>query len=136
MPLPKQNGRLPNGTFATGNPGGPGNKISSKVQKLRHAMLRNVSESDVRKLTEKLLAMALQGDLRAADLLLSRLLGKPSSEAQGPQVAVQVNQTNEQKPNARDLIRRIQAARAEAAEDGRRRLIVAGPSGAFSIDTT
>ncbi|MCA9010504.1 MAG: hypothetical protein KDB01_12195 [Planctomycetaceae bacterium] len=122
MALPTTNGRKKDGTFAVGNPGGSGNPFAGKVNKLRSVMLKCVTEKKMKQLTEKLLDMALEGDLKAAELLLSRLLGKPTSEQQGPTVAIQNNVSGQQQSvDGRELAltvaRRIQAERAEAGED-------------------
>ncbi len=79
----------PNGKFAAGNPGGPGNPHAGQVARLRAVMLEAVSEDDMRAVVLKLVELAKGGDLKAIDLLLTRTLGKADG---GPVVAVQMNQ--------------------------------------------
>jgi hypothetical protein len=122
MSVPTTNGRKKDGTFTVGNPGGSGNPFAGQVNKLRSVMLKCVTERKMKQLTEKLLTMALEGDLKAADLLLSRLLGKPASEPQGPTVAIQNNVSSQQSVDGRELAlsiaRRIQSQRGEADQSG------------------
>ncbi len=121
MTLPTTNGRKTDGTFTVGNAGGPGNPHVHKVAKLRAAMLSAVTEKDMRAVTKKLVALATEGDLKAIELLLNRLCGKPEATQQGPTVAIQNNVSNQSGNNvqrAMDIIRRIQAERAEADQSG------------------
>ena len=109
-----------NGKFARGNKLGKGNPHADKVAKLRGVMLRTISEGDIKKLTQKLLLMALEGDLKAAELLLSRLLGKPTSDSAAPTVAIQNNvsatmSVAERRAVTARIVERLRAGRA--AED-------------------
>ncbi len=109
----------PNGKFAAGNPGGPGNPHGGQVARLRAAMLEAVTPEDMRAVTRKLVEMALEGDLKAIDLLLNRTLGKADS---GPLVAVQMNQQvdglGEIRGRAAAIADRLRAERAERAARG------------------
>ncbi len=101
--------RLPNGTFAIGNAGGPGNPHAGQVALLRTAMLAAVTGDDIAKITRKLVAMAETGDLKAMELLLSRTIGKPES---GPALALQINnQASDGRALASEVVARIQASR-------------------------
>lgn len=82
----------PNGRFAVGNKMGRGNPHIDKVGKLRAAMFSAVSEKDMKKVFRKLVELAESGDIKAIDLLLNRVLGKPQDS---PQVAIQNNVTNQ-----------------------------------------
>jgi hypothetical protein len=118
MALPSTNG-LKNGRFVAGNAGGPGNPHVHRVAKLRAAMLSAITEKDMRTITKTLVAMANAGDLKAIELLLNRVCGKPEeAKQQGPTVAIQNNQTT-QCVSGRELAlavaRRIQEERAEDA---------------------
>ena len=73
------NGRNAKGQFARGNPGGPGNPEAAKVQKLRSALLRAVTASDVRDVTKKLIDKAKGGDAACIKILFDRLLGPAQS---------------------------------------------------------
>ena len=110
----------PNGKFATGNPGGPGNPHGGQVARLRAAMLDVVGEDDMRAVVLKLVELAKGGDLRAIDLLLNRTLGKADG---GPLVAIQMNQTESgsgESPGrgrVAAIIEKLRAARGDAPAD-------------------
>src|SRR5204862_6929732 len=72
-------GREPNGRWAKGNPGGPGNPFARQVAKLRKVIINRLTEDDLLAITEALLAKAKEGSVGAAKLLLSYALGKPAS---------------------------------------------------------
>lgn len=57
---------------------GRGNPLNAKAQRLRAACLGAVSSSEVRAVVKKLVAMAVEGDVAAARLVLSYTLGKPA----------------------------------------------------------
>ena len=118
MTVPTTNGHDKKGRFLPGNPGGPGNPHVHKVAKLRAAMLSAVTEKDMRAITKKLVTLATDGDLKAIELLLNRICGKPEATQQGPTVAIQNNVSGQSGNNAQramDIIRRIQAERAADA---------------------
>jgi hypothetical protein len=71
------NGRSDAGRFAVGNSFGAGNPHKSRVQKLRTALLESVNEDDIRDIAKGLIQAAKGGDVRAAQLLLDRTIGKP-----------------------------------------------------------
>ena len=73
------NGHEPNGRFAKGNPGGPGNPFARRVAKLRQVILNPLTEEDLLAITEALLAKAKEGSVGAAKLLLAYGIGKPAS---------------------------------------------------------
>lgn len=68
--------RKPNGFFAKGNKGGPGNALGKKVNDYRKAILDAVDAKDVVKVFRALMVKAQQGDVAAASLVLDRLMGK------------------------------------------------------------
>lgn len=72
-----QNGRRPNGTFAPGNPGGPGPLGAKRVAEYREAIFKAVSADDLEAIVRKLARRALKGDVHAAREVLDRILGKP-----------------------------------------------------------
>lgn len=78
MDTHQSNGRDPNGRFARGNPGGPGNPHAGQVAKLRAAILRAVYEGDIETIIAKLVEQAREGDLAAAREVLDRTIGKAS----------------------------------------------------------
>lgn len=72
-------GRASNGRFVPGYKGGPGNPHAAQVSKLRSAMLRAVSEEDIQGIVQKLVELARDGNVRAAQEVLSRCLGRPEA---------------------------------------------------------
>ncbi len=108
-----------NGKFAPGNPGGPGNPHAGQVARLRSVLLDTVTEGDIRAIVGKLVEMATGGDIKAAELLLNRTLGKVDS---GPSVAVQVNNSGQTSPHdpgrVARIVEQIRARRIGAADKG------------------
>lgn len=107
----------PDGKFAAGNPGGPGNPHGGQVARLRSVMLDAVTPDDMRAVVRKLVELAKGGDLKAIDLLLNRTLGKADG---GPLLAVQMNQ-QANGPGASPgmtaaIMARLRAARGEVPE--------------------
>ncbi len=70
-------GRDERGRFAPGNPGGPGNPHAKQTGKLRSAMLKAVTEKDMRAVVMKLVELAKSGNVPAAKEVLDRCLGRP-----------------------------------------------------------
>ena len=70
-------GRKSNGQFAKGNPGGPGNPYARRVARLRATLLDAVGENGLADIVQGMVTAAKGGDVAAAKLLLSYLLGKP-----------------------------------------------------------
>ena len=69
-------GRNPNGRFAPGNKGGPGNPHAAKVAELRSALLEAVTPEDIAEVVGSLLTQAKAGDIAAAKVLFDRCLGR------------------------------------------------------------
>lgn len=65
------------GRFAKGNKGGPGNPFARRVGRLRSLLLDRVSDEDLEQIAHALVAKAKGGDVAAARLLFSYLLGRP-----------------------------------------------------------
>lgn len=78
---PKPNGdnggRDAAGRFTRGNRGGTGNPYAKKTAELRAALMKAVTKRDIQQITERLVEDAKNGSIKAADLLLTRLLGAP-----------------------------------------------------------
>ncbi len=70
-------GRKPNGQFAKGNPGGPGNPYARHVARLRASLIEAVGDDGLKDIVQGMVTAAKGGDVAAAKLLLSYLLGKP-----------------------------------------------------------
>ena len=71
------NGRNSNGQFAKGNPGGPGNPYARHVARLRASLIEAVGDDGLKDIVQGMVTAAKGGDVAAAKLLLSYLLGKP-----------------------------------------------------------
>lgn len=82
MSAPSPNG--PNGRFAPGNPGGPGNPYARRVAALRTALLEAVTPEALGELARALVKQAKAGDVAAAKLVLSYLVGAPSASTVDP----------------------------------------------------
>jgi len=72
----KQIKRRPNGQFAPGGAGGPGRPRNLACEDLRNVLFEAVTPQRFRKVVEVLLSEAESGNVRAAELLLNRTLGK------------------------------------------------------------
>ena len=70
------NGRDSSGRFTRGNSGGPGNPRAREAARLREVLLTLTTPAHVRKITKKLIEMAIAGDLAAIRELLDRTIGK------------------------------------------------------------
>ena len=70
-------GRKSNGHFAEGNKCGTGNPYARRVARLRSALLDAVGENGLADIVQGMVTAAKGGDVAAAKLLLSYLLGKP-----------------------------------------------------------
>src|SRR5262245_34867198 len=69
-PAAEADGRDAGGRFMKGNAGGPGNPHARAVAERRKALLAAVGPADVAAVAQKLLAMALGGDVAAAKVVL------------------------------------------------------------------
>jgi hypothetical protein len=75
----KEEGRDDEGRFARGNRGGPGNPFARQVAELRKAFLERATGERLKALADKLIELALEGNVQAAKLVLSYTLGKPAA---------------------------------------------------------
>jgi len=72
--------RNSNGTFAQGNPGGPGRPakaVESAAARIRKIFIEGVVDEDLRLIVDQIVTQAKQGDHWAINQLFDRLLGKP-----------------------------------------------------------
>ena len=74
--IPERDGK---GRFTAGNKGGPGNPFGRRLASMRQAILRAVSEEDVKQVMKKLVQLATEGDVAAAKLVLQYAVGKPQA---------------------------------------------------------
>jgi uncharacterized protein with von Willebrand factor type A (vWA) domain len=72
--------RTANGHFAAGNRGGPGNPHSKRTAHIKRVLLDAVSDDDLREIIKSLIEQAKGGNTKAAELVLDRLIGKPTAE--------------------------------------------------------
>ena len=69
--------RAPDGKFAPGNKGGPGNPFARRVAALRTRLILSATDDDMDKVAALLKEKALSGDLAAIKLWLSYVAGRP-----------------------------------------------------------
>jgi hypothetical protein len=76
---PKANpdARQPNGQFARGNKGGPGNPYARQVAAFRSLLMKCVTADDFVAVAVAVVEKAKQGDIAAARLLFQYTLGRP-----------------------------------------------------------
>ena len=77
--LPSLSGRDGNGKFAMGNRESKGNPLAQSVNKFRAAIHAAITPDDVQAVIKMLLIKAKEGNVAAAQELLSRLVGKPAA---------------------------------------------------------
>ncbi len=77
---PEKSGRDTKGRFAPGNRFGHGNPFARRVAELRTLLLHQVKDEDLKQIANVLLAKAREGDLAAAKLLFTYVLGKPAEQ--------------------------------------------------------
>jgi hypothetical protein len=65
------------GRFVMNNKGGPGNPFARQVAALRQALLDSITPDDIQDVATRLLALAKEGNVQAAKLLLAYTIGKP-----------------------------------------------------------
>lgn len=77
------------GRFKAGCRPGPGNPFAARIASLRKALIESVGEEDVARLGKKLLDQALAGDVAAAKVLLSYLVGKPADAVDPDRISLE-----------------------------------------------
>jgi hypothetical protein len=70
-------GRTPDGKFAKGNPGGPGNPHARECARILHIMQSGIADEEMLQLTRKLIELGLAGDVGAIKVILAYKIGKP-----------------------------------------------------------
>src|SRR5947208_15480320 len=126
---PTTNGHEPNGRWAKGNPGGPGNPFARQVAALRKVILNRLTEEDLLAITEALLAKAKEGSVGAAKLLLAYAIGKPASAPDPDRL------DGQELEHSKDQVQTVNEVHELAREVGRavdRRVRPAGVSDDFS----
>jgi len=84
-------GRNSKGQFAKGNPGGPGNPYARHVARLRASLIEAVGDG-LKDIVQGMVTAAKGGDVAAAKLLLSYLLGKPVESVEPDYVEIHERQ--------------------------------------------
>src|SRR4051794_2022213 len=82
-------GRQPNGRFAPGNAGGPGNPFARQVAALRKALLESVTPEDIKAIIQAIADRARGGHVGAAKLLLAYTVGTPDKTVDPDQLDLQ-----------------------------------------------
>lgn len=103
--VPKPNddyGRTPNGKFAKGNKGGPGNPFAQKLNQLRTAFYEVTTPEAIREVAKKLIDTALHGEgvaaIAATKLLFQYVLSTPD----GQKIAEAISDLNKLKDKRDD----------------------------------
>jgi len=73
-------GRDSAGRFASGNAFGQGRRRGAAIARYRRAIDERIDPEQVVKVLEKLAELAVAGDVKAAELFLNRVLGRPAEE--------------------------------------------------------
>jgi hypothetical protein len=110
-------GRNKAGQFQEGCRPGPGNPFSKRVAALRKALLESVSEADLARVGQKLLALALDGDIAAAKLLLHYTVGKPTEAVDPDRLALDAVRLLLSWPTVSELLAGLSGVRPEIAAD-------------------
>lgn len=108
--------RKPNGRFAKGWCGGPGNPRVARLGEHQQAVARAVTGDELAAVLRKLRDLALAGDTAAARVLLDRVLGRPRETPAG--LAIEL-------PELRD---------ATAIAEAHRRIVAAVAAGDVELD--
>lgn len=77
--MPNTDGnRNEQGRFIKGNRAGKGRPIGSRVDALRRALIEAVTTDDIRSIIGAVIIQARNGDINAAKLVFSQVLGNPA----------------------------------------------------------
>ncbi len=104
---------------AAGNPGGPGNTSARRVAQLRRRLLGRITDEEMDAIFDRLIGLALEGNLHAIKLVLQYTIGKPgpASDLDRPSLADPEPAPAKQATGAprspappRDLMRQIEQA--------------------------
>ena len=87
--------RSANGHFAPGNTGGPGNPHARRTAHIKRVLLDAITDDDLRAIIKSLIEQAKAGNAKAAELILNRLVGKPTAEPLSGEAAPELTQEQE-----------------------------------------
>jgi hypothetical protein len=116
-PPPAAADRGPGGRFQPGCRPGPGNPFAKRVASLRKALLDSVTEADVATIGQKLLQLARIGDVPAAKVLLSYLVGKPTAPVDPDRVELEAWKLLLSWPTVAEALAAATAVRPAAAAE-------------------
>ena len=85
-------GRKSNGQFAKGNKCGTGNPYARHVARLRGSLIEAVGDDGLADIVQGMVTAAKGGDVAAAKLLLSYLIGKPAESVEPDYVEIHEKQ--------------------------------------------
>ena len=103
--------RSTNGRFATGNRGGPGNPNAKRTAHIKRVLMDAITDDDVRAIVKSLIEEAKTGNAKAAELILNRLVGKPTAEPLSGDAAPELTAEEESEyleHRRAEMLRRIQ----------------------------
>ena len=80
--------RAPQGRFALGNKGGPGNPFARQVAEIRKLLLNTVPGERLAKIVLAMVEKAEAGDVAAAKLILQYTVGKPAEAVEPDRVEI------------------------------------------------
>jgi hypothetical protein len=101
---PPSNGRGADGRFTPGNKAAAGNPFHRAVAARRKALLEAIGPEDVAAVARKLRDMALAGDVPAAKVLLSYVVGRPAEAVDPDRVDVDEVNLLMESPDLRKLL--------------------------------
>jgi hypothetical protein len=120
VPLPTEppaKDRNAAGRFQPGCRPGPGNQFAKLTAALRKALLEAVTDTDIGRLGQKLLAQALDGDVVAAKLLLSYVVGRPGGAVDPDRLELDAVKLILAWPTASELLAGLSGVRPEVAAE-------------------
>lgn len=95
------------GRFIKGNKAGRGRPIGSRVDLLRRSLIESVTVEDITGIIRSLINQAKRGDINAAKLVFSQVLGNPTAidiiERQGLQTMEDVEEQTQKDKEFSDL---------------------------------
>ena len=117
LPPPPSPDRATDGRFQPGCRPGPGNPFAKRVASLRRALLDSVSEADVAQVGQKLVRLALAGDVPAAKVLLGYVVGKPDTPVDPDRVELEAWKLLLSWPTVAEALAAAVAVRPSAAAE-------------------
>jgi hypothetical protein len=108
------------GRFTKGNSGGPGNPLVGKMMRFKRALLDATSPAQAQRIFKKCAKLAEEGNLKAIQLYLAYIAGKPAhgyDPRQGlPAEAERQRTTQRYSPAEKRLLAKMLLAEADSEE--------------------